>query len=92
MKNVDMLRLARALGAVIIDKSDIIEKIGKNLRIKSSVFDDYWFDTYITVYVMGTRTLNKYKPVLCDGVSYTLLFIEKQKYEYIPWEDGNFSC
>lgn len=91
IKNKEYLLVARALGSVILNRDDIIERQGKNLKIKSSVFDEYVLDKFITAYIVGTKTINQYQPVLCDGESYTLLYIEKINYEYFPWDEEE-SC
>ena len=59
------------------------------MKIKSSVFDEYIYilDKFITAYIVGTKTINQYQPVLCDGESYTLLYIGKTNYEYSPWDE-----
>lgn len=81
------LMIAKALGAVIIEKDDIIEKIGRNLKIKKSVFDNYLEDTVITLYINGNKTINQYKPVYHTEDAVLLLYLWKTDYDYFPWED-----
>lgn len=89
--NNTMLLLARNLGAVIISSADILHKEQKNLVIKKDVFDNYLLDNFVYVYIKGRKTINTYRVVMFDENSYTLLFVEKLRYEYFLETDEN-SC